>query len=196
MRLLRLAKGSIFSTVFLLLWMSGAVFPLEQGALAAEVPALEAAETAAEGAVVAAAEPAHYWYWRGYADEDDRDYDHGRRYRDWRPYSVEWYGLHNGEGGFGFKYEFYPGALLTFNQDRMWPDGNFWFSAGLNYRVPRNFLFWSFYGGGGVTFRRWEGTAAPYFVTGTQVWFFFSEYQFMLDDARTNLARSGIRFRF
>lgn len=177
MKLLRPAKSSVFSTVFLLLLTIGAVLPPEQG-------------------VLAAAEPAHHWYWRGYTDEDEHDYDHSRRYRDWRRYSVEWYGLSNGEGGFGLKYEFYPGALLTFNQDRVWPGGNFWFSAGLNYRVPRNFLFWSFYGGGGVTFRRWEETAAPYLVTGTQIWFFFSEYQFMLDDARTDLARSGIRFRF
>lgn len=49
----------------------------------------------------------------------------GRGFRDWRRYSVEWYGLNNGDGGFGLKYEFYPSVLVTFNQDRLWPNGNF-----------------------------------------------------------------------
>ncbi|MGB8952930.1 MAG: hypothetical protein WCC06_09750 [Candidatus Aminicenantales bacterium] len=92
----------------------------------------------------------------------------------------------------GYKHQVRTNFFLTGNMDYSSQEKDLLFQAGAAYMIPKKFLIFRFYGGGGVEFSRNNGYSYPYVSIGTNFWVLYSEIVHPLRSS----SEPGFRFGF
>ena len=96
----------------------------------------------------------------------------------------------------GYKHLATGNIYLTGNLDYVSDESDLLFQAGTVYMIPRKFLIFRFYGGGGMEFSRNNGYLYPYVMAGTNFWIFFTEIVHPLRNNKSPGYRLGFSFSF
>jgi len=92
----------------------------------------------------------------------------------------------------GYKHRISPNMYLTGNLDYLGHREDLTFQAGAAYMVPRKFLIFRFFGGGGLEYSRNNGYMYPYLMVGTKLWIF----HFDIVHPLMRNSKPGYRFGF
>ena len=98
--------------------------------------------------------------------------------------------------GVGFKQRLFNNVYATGHLDYLSSSSDLEFQTGALYVLPRKFIIFRFYGGGGIQFSRNMGYQYPYLTLGTHFLFFFSEVVHPLERYSTPKYRLGLSFSF
>lgn len=96
----------------------------------------------------------------------------------------------------GYKHHVGRNVYLTGNLDYLRSEEDLIFQAGAAYMIPARFLFFTFYGGGGLEAARSRSHLVPYAMVGTQFWFFYSEVAYPLQSHEEPIYRFGFKISF
>lgn len=96
----------------------------------------------------------------------------------------------------GLKHRLFSTIYITGNIDYRSTANDLEFQTGAVYLIPREFLIFRLYAGGGYQFSRNEGYQYPYLTVGTNFIFFFSEAVYPMESGLSPKYRFGLSFKF
>lgn len=96
----------------------------------------------------------------------------------------------------GLKHRLFSTIYITGNIDYRSTANDLEFQTGAVYLIPREFLIFRLYAGGGYQFSRNEGYKYPYLTIGTNFIFFFSEAVYPMESGLSPKYRFGLSFKF
>ncbi len=94
----------------------------------------------------------------------------------------------------GYGYRITEHNWLVLNFDNLGYRDPLRLSGSFVFEVPRRFLIWTLYGGGGINYRVGE-RGGIHLIAGSEFLWFFSEYEFAFPDSQGYI-RGGFRLRF
>jgi len=96
----------------------------------------------------------------------------------------------------GLKHRLFSNIYVTGNVDYRSAVNDLEFQTGAVYLIPRKFVIFWLYTGGGYQFSRNEGYQYPYLTVGTNFIFFFSDVVYPMESGLSPKYRFGLSFKF